>query len=986
MFTILWGALRSRAAQACTLLVLTALPAAVAAAAPWFALAETEHAARATADAVPAAQRTVIVHWDSETADDPAGALAAFGDSVRRTLPMPGADGVLGLARPMSVTDATGVPDHVNVDYRDDFCAHVTFVSGGCPAAAGDAAVTEPVATRLGVKAGDRLDVQATTAAPKIPMRVTGVYAITDPAAGYWADELFRVQSGLDPIYTVAATFTGAPLNQPVFTWSAEVPVPLLRGDDGYDLGEAIARAGTLGEITDPTRALRADLAGAGDRLLRAVLLAAVPALLLGWYAIALAGRYTARDRRRDAALLKLRGGGRRRLITLLTGQHLVPLLAGGVLGTAIGLAAGRLLAGPGALIAALWSVAAVAVVLAVALVTLGVADLLLIRTPVVVLNREVPAARSGRAALLADVLLIAIAAAAAYQARSGSPDAGIGALAPIAMAVAVAVLLARLLIRVADRGGGAALRAGRLRLGLTAVRMSRLAGLDRVFALLAIAVAVLVTTSGQTAADHSAHLVRAESELGAARVLTVQAPNWTVLRRAVATADPAGRYAMAVAVDRAANPAVLAVDTQRLAAVGVWRPEYGPRPQPPAEMDPVPPVTGRQLVLTARNDRPTTSSVDVVLRNDSTGKRVQVTFDLRPGAERTVTEPVTGCDGGCRLVRWQIPSQLGTDGKPVPQPVVLRSLAQRGPDAELLGADRLADATRWRTVSGDGGLELSGDREGLAVGPARGATRSESDRLFAVDTTLPLPLLLAGPAPVPWRFGEPALTVTGAGQVPARVTANVTALPVLGASGLLTDFDALRRLAGEADPTGVTQVWLTADAPPAVVEKLKAAGLTVLTDETAVDRADRTPGRGTEPAGDFPMFCAVIALLTAAAATAVAASVDRRPQRDAAAALRVQGLPARTLAATRYLGPFALVAAAVLSGMLAALAARRVAGEPDSYFVDGWRLLPPPGVLGWGALLISGLAALLGLSALAGLTAMTDRNPDSHRGGRADR
>ncbi|GIE90683.1 FtsX-like permease family protein [Actinoplanes regularis] len=966
MFTILWGAMRSRAAQAFTLVVLTALPAAVAAAAPWYALTETARSTAATVAAVPSAQRTVLVHWDGNTGGDPVSALATFGESVRRTLPMPGAGGVLGLIRPMSTTDPGGVADHVNVAYRDEFCRHVRFVSGACPGATGDAAITVPVAQRLALKPGDRIGVQANGAAPLIPMRVTGIYEIADPAAGYWADELFRVESGLDPIYTVLETFTGTPLDRPVFTWSAEVPAPLLRGDDGYDLGDRVARAGPLGEIVDPTGPLRADLATESDRLARAVLLAAVPALLLGWYAISLAGRYTARDRRRDAALLKLRGGARRRLLTLLSGQHLAPLLAGGLLGAAAGLAAARLLTGPGPLVTALWSLVAVAVVLVVALFTLTVADLLLIRTPVGSLQREVPPARGGRAALLADVLLVAVAAGAVYQARSASPDAGVGALAPIAVAVAVAVLLARLLIRAADQGGSAALRAGRLRLGLTAVRISRLAGLDRVFALLAIAVAMLVTTAGEAVADREAHTVRAQAELGAPRVLTVRAENWTALRHAVATADPGGRYAMAAAVDGAANPPVLAVDTTRLAAIGAWRPEYGPRPAPPPAADPVPPVTGHALELRVRNDRPRPATVDVILRNETTGARVKVTFGPFPSGKHTVTQPLPGCDTGCRLVRWQIPGQLGPDGVAVPEPVTLHSLTQRDPDAELLGEDRLADTTRWRTVAGDGGLELAGGSDGLAVVAARGATRSESDRLYAVDTPLPLPLLLAGPKPVPWRFGEPGLNVTGAGAVPARVVGTVPALPVLGTTGLLTDFDALRRLGGEASPPGVTQVWLAADAPAAVVDRLVDAGLIVLADQTAAGRAGRTPGRGTAPAGTFALLCAVIAVLTAAAAASVAASVDRAPQRDAATALRVQGLPARAVAATRYLGPFALVVAGVAGGVLAALVARRVVGEPASYFADGWRLLPPPEILGWAPLLGCAAAVLLLLSTVA--------------------
>ncbi|KUL33324.1 hypothetical protein ADL15_17685 [Actinoplanes awajinensis subsp. mycoplanecinus] len=756
------------------------------------------------------------------------------------------------------------------------------------------------------------------------------------------------------------------------------MPVPLMRGDGGYDLGDLVARAGALGEITDPTGPLRAVLAEAGERLLRAVLLAAVPVLLLGWYAIALAGRYTARDRRRDAAWAKLRGGSRSRLLALLSGQHLAPLLAGGLLGLLTGAGAGWLLAGaPVAgerVVTAAWAIGAVLAVLLGALGTLVVADLLLIRTPVVLLNREVPTARSGRAALLADLLVIAVAIAAGYQARSGSPDAGVGAIAPFAVAVAVAVLLARLLIRAADRGGGAALRAGRLRLGLTAVRMSRLAGLDRVCALLAVAVAMLAGTTGAATADRDAHTARAEAELGAARVLTVRAENWTALRHAVAVADPQGRYAMAAAVDRTASPPVVVVDTARLAAVGVWCPEFGPRPQPPAAVDAVPLITGHALVLRVRNDRPAPATVDAILQDEVTGATVTVGFGPVPPGEHTVTRPVTGCAGGCRLVRWQIPSPPGPDGAPAPEPITLHSLRGRDPDTDLLSTARFGDATRWRTATSDAGLALAGGAGGLTVAAGRTAVKSGADRLYAVDATLPLPLLLAGPIPVAWRFGEPAINVLGAGQVPARVTAEVAALPVLGATGVLTDFDAVRRIAAETGATGITQVWLTSDTPAAVVDRLTGAGLIVLADETVTARAGRTPGRGTAPAGSFALLCAVIALLTAAAAGAVAAAVDRAPQRASARALRVQGLPASTAAATRHLGPFALVVAGTASGVLAALVARRVVGEPASFFADGWRLLPPPEALGWLPLLGAALAGFLVLGVLGWLTAAVER------------
>ncbi len=63
--------------------------------------------------------------------------------------------------------------------------------------------------------------------------------------------------------------------------------------------------------------------------------------LVLAWFAIGLAGRYTGRDRRGDAALLKLRGSSRLGMLRLTVGQHLVPLLAGAMLGAPLGLPAG---------------------------------------------------------------------------------------------------------------------------------------------------------------------------------------------------------------------------------------------------------------------------------------------------------------------------------------------------------------------------------------------------------------------------------------------------------------------------------------------------------------------------------------------------------------------------------------------------------------------------------------------------------------------
>ncbi|MBB2948630.1 hypothetical protein FB565_008413 [Actinoplanes lutulentus] len=967
MFRIVAGAVRFRAAQALTLLILTALPATVAAAAPWYVLIADARSSTQATGAVPAGDRMITVHQaGSGPGDD------QFGAEVAKVLPLPGATPILGLALRTTIDIPGGGADQVAVVARDGFCDQVRL-AGRCPSQAGEAALTAESSRRLRVRLNDRITVRANPEADPVPLTVTGTYEPRDPSAGYWADELFRAESGLDPIFTVPETAAGGALGSPTLAWAAEVPLPLLRGDDGFDLGEVVASAGAF-TVSDPTGPLRAALAGERDRLVRGVLLAVVPALLLAWFAIGLAGRYTARDRRRDAALLKLRGITRLRLHLLLAGQELPALLGGAVLGLLAGPLSAILLAGPpfkdaflGTHVSttALLSTASAAAVVLIALATLLVADLVMARTPVsALLRRVVPARRTWMAGLI-DVVLVTIAVAAAYQARSASPDAGVGALAPAAVAVAVAVLLARLLARAADAGGGAALRSGRLGFGLTLVRMSRQPGADRLFALTAAAVALLAVALGAAGASREARLERAESELGADRVLTVRAATWTALTHAVAAADPDGRYAAAAVVDRTSNPPLLAVDASRAAAAAAWRPVYGPRPVPQPATTPSLLVNGRALTVRVDNGRAIAASLDAVLRNEVTGAAVRAGFGRIPRGEHTVSAEVPGCADGCRLVRWELPTLPGPDGNPDRGPVTLHTLTQSGPDRELLGQAEFADSTRWRTSMGGSGLELAGGADGLtlAAGPGEGGGTSR-DQVFTADTALPVAVALAGPAPATWRFEESRLEPAGIGAIPVRVTATPAVLPVLGTTGVLLDLTALRQLAGDAATSGVTQVWLAPGTPESVVDALRTAGLTVLADDSVTARATRLPARGATAAGAFALFAAVMAVLVAAAVNAVAAAVDREPRRAMLRALRTQGLSSRTAATTRRTGVGAVAISGAGGGLLAAVLAREAAGAPDSLFADGWRLLAVPEVLGFLPLLTAGLTALLVLTA----------------------
>ena len=977
MIALVVSAVRARTAQAATVLVLTALAVAVAAAAPWYGMAAATRAAAADVAAAPPAQRTLSVRKIIVLDRNPQDALDTFAGAVRGLLAVPAQRPVLGMIQAMDVSRA-GASRAITVAYRDDFCDHVRL-TGDCPAAAGDAALSQATAQQLGLAPGARFQVSAGRGSDPVTLRLTGTYELRDPAGAYWSNALFRADGGLDPVFVPLAAFEGRQLQGPTLSYDTEVPAALIRGARASSLSASLAAAdarldrqdmrlvNVTGELLDTIARDRATIR-------RGVLVATIEVLVLAWFAVGLTGRYTGRERRGDAALLKLRGSSRTGMLRLILGQHAVPMAAGAVLGVPIGLLAARLLAGPvdgaadrGA--AALWSVVAAAGFLIGGLIVLTVVESAELRRPVAELLRRVAGGRRDWRADVIDLALVAVAVAAVYQARTGGVDAGVGLVAPALAALAVALLLARLLGRVADRAGAAALRTGRLRFGLTAVQLSRQPGTDRVFALIVVAVALLATAAGGWAGTRSAAEQRSAVELGAERVLTVQAAGRTALLRAVRTADPGGREAMAAVVDQASDPQVLAVDSARLGAIARWRPEYGPAgalsravaaarvPAPP------PPVIGDSLTLDAVNDRRTTASLVVMLQNEATGAPVPVTFGPLGRGEHTVTAPVRGCTAapGCRFVRFQL-------GRPATMDTALAVRGLRQADAVVLGAAELGDITRWRSDISGTGAEVSTGAGALTLAMERTDVESAAagSEAYLVDAPLPLPVVLAGDPPGEWRFTDPTVFSFGNGKTPVRVIGAADVLPVLGGPGILVDLESSRRLSAEADLGGAFQVWLAPDAPRSIVDRLTAAGLTVASDDSVSARSARLARQGPVVAARFVLLAALAGLLIAAAALAVAAAVDRGAQAGQLEALRLQGLDRRSAIAAGYLGLSTVVVAGLLGGLLAAVIAGAAAGTVVPPFTDGWRVIGPPGAHGGPALLAAGLGALVLLGATA--------------------
>jgi hypothetical protein len=1009
MIRLVLGALAARRAQTVTVLVLAVLAVAAATAAPWYVLAADNAALVNDVLTAPANQRVVSTSRTQDLDRDPADLLAAYRDDVASALDIPGTSTYLGMSELARYQGSVSVALPVN--YRDDVCDHVVL-TGNCPSAPGDALLTRRSAQLAGVRVGDAIPVRPDDSRPPVMLRVVGIYEPVDPSGPYWSDPIYAPPSDsaaaaarTDPVFVPLATFAPRGLDAPEILADVTLPLDAFRTPNlGDRLDHAQFQLSQNGMQVSSGSSQIINRIAQDQRLIAVgVLVGAAQLLVLSWFALLLAGRFTSQDRRRDVALLKLRGATFARLLRLSVGQIATPVLAGTVLGVGLGYLLARLAAGqvtgPGRTALA-WELSAGAVLLAVvgAVLAIIASEWRILRAPVAELLRQVPSRRGARGAGggaefrragAVDLAVIVLAVAGAYQVRAqGGVDGsapGLALLAPALVALAVALVLARALSYLAGRLGVVALHTGRLRLGLGALQVARRPGTDRVFALLAVAVAVLGTAAmGWQVSDQARHS-RAMVEVGADRQLTVRAASRQQLLTAVRAADPGGRYAMAVVSNTATvqgTPPVLAVDASRLAAVADWQPGYGPsaaalaaelRPPAPAPLR----FTGTGVTLDAAPAAGAPANrVLMDLVSEVTGEPVHLVFGpLSPG-RHTYRAATAGCAAGCRLASFALSGPRkggGADPPAVPgSAVTLYAIGQLSPDATVAGPAVLDDVRRWRgpLVSHPSGPVLATAGGGLTVTtppPAPGAAGSVLiDRIYPVDAPLPLPGVLVGGVPGAWRNGDSTLAPFGVDPLPIRVVGTAPALPVLGGTGVLIDLDAANRAVTEASVGDRQQVWLARGAPESIVDKLRASGLTILRTDSVGADLTRLGTAGLTAALRFALLTAIVGILLGAAAVTVAGAVERAPRAAELSALRTQGLTGRAARAIGYGGYATTVVLAVLSGVAGAVLARLLAGSGLPVFADLWSVIPAPTGLRPLPLLLSAAGAAVPLTVAA--------------------
>jgi putative ABC transport system permease protein len=914
--------LAARWPQAVLLMVLSAAATASAVSAGVYAGAADRQVIAAELAAADRTERFVAYgphrrDWSVAPAADPASAL--LGD-------LDGFATVTTVQLPVrhAAADATD-----QLVARQDLCAHVVVREGRCPVANREVVMSPAVAAAAGVRPGDELVLTPVAdpageaaAGPAAGFAVVGLVEAADRHDPYWgphrdvADEAIyttpnsvaRLEHGTQ-LVTVVAVLDPAYLNA--------ATLPMVRAELDRVWREAARLSGSGGDppLSSGIPRLLDRIGDNRDRAHQLLPVAAVPLVALCWFVVYLAVGHAAGSRRPELGAVAVRGAPGRVRLMLAGGELALPVLVGVPVGVAAGHAVVAAAAGGWVPTApAPWAAAGVALAGSLVAVALGLRRELAV--PAATLLRWVPPRPRRWMLATAELLVVALAVVAVLQARAqDGPPVGIAVLAPALVMAAVAVLVARIAWPLVGLAGRLALRRGRLGPTVAAVHLSRAPAATRLLVVVAVALGMLgfAAVAAEVAEQHRAD--HAEQVVGAARVLEVRQVDRMRLLDAVRRADPEGRYAMAAVVSSGAagQPSLLAVDATRLAQVAGWRAEYGGpavgrladllRPAVPGSLPVRDGMVDVELGLP--DGAPPGTTVLSMALVSTAGERLTVRFGPVSGPRSVYRAEVRGCADGCRLAYLSL--SVTGDG---PAAVSWHGMAQDGRDLVPAGwrggtwpLVRERDEERMAVDTGGGGLTVT-------VPQAR---RGAFYRVLPPDTPYPLPVAAA--------YDLPGGAVAGVDGQPVAVTpvARLAGLPRLGDAGILMDLEYAERTATASGTTGSFEVWLAADAPAGLVERLEAEGLAVTAERSVAGLRELLDGSGPAVALRYHLLAAGLAGAVALAALGQVALADRRGWVASLRRLRVQGLPRRTVTVTALWSYGGLVALGTAAGAVAA-------------------------------------------------------------------
>ncbi len=984
MLALVLAALRARRAQAMTLLLLSTLAAAAAAAAPWYVLASTERIATRHVESAPILERSLETVGQGPVEGDVAAQLKANAALTASVVELRGfttytqahLEGSLIAAAAQDSGAALGVKRETDspLTLRTGACERAA-IEGHCATGADEVMLSYRTARWLGAKVGDPITFDATTSVGPEQFTVAGIYRPLDPTDPFWSSNALLIAVDLpvgappeitepvdDAVLVGPAVFDEMRPSQ-LRVIVDMVAEPALLVDNSPSEVRAFLDAATV-KAANNRLTLYTSLYTTVERVERdrqlvslGVPVGAFQLLLLCWFALYLAVKYTGEERRPDVGLVKLRGATRGRTWALVGGQSAVPMLAGALLGLPLGYLVATSVTGAikdaGVVRqAATLSVQAVVVAVLGALLAAMLAERRALGATVAELLRQTPGkARAWRD--LFDLVLVIIAGIALYQVRhrASGDAAGLALLAPGLAALAGALIASRAITAIAGRLVEGALRHGRPARALTAIYLARRPGVHRLAALMIVTVALLATSYVTWSAGQRAGHTRAELEVGADRVLNVRAENRLALLQAVRAADESGRHAMAVVQSlRSGQDRVLLVDSPRLPNVATWRPEYGmSAEQAAAALHPKAPdpimISGGELtfdldVRETAPERGRTLFFEAVLADPAGARLVARVGPLKDGAA-VLKAAVPACTKapGCRLsslaiTQSTLEQKVFFAARPGIE-VTVRGVSDGKP---ALTTESLADRARWRLAVSPAPPNLIVTPTGggllLRVAPLRPGPATDAG-VYPVDTPAPLATIRA--KKLQSRIAGDQRVTYGSASIAERIVASATRLPRLGEQGVLADLEYADRLGADFGAGESMQVWLAPGAPGDIADRLQARGLIILGEESIDDTAARYASFGPPLTLQFMMLSAIIGVALAIGSAFVVAAVERRPRAAELNALRIQGAPSRVVQRVAVEGYLILVGASLLTGLLLAVLIRVYVGDVLPYFADGW-------------------------------------------------
>jgi putative ABC transport system permease protein len=883
-------------------------------------------------------------------------------------------------------TGGSGPPTgaaNTHLVWRDGQCRHLIIVSGRCPSAPNEALASQRTIEakvyqwKLGrvislgpITLPDDPNYGLDVPDPK-PVRIVGTYRPKDTNDPFWFGyNYFDAHPGaadgpdtVDSLFVDRSEFTSLARNTFV---EADFDYPLtpsaVRLDDVPSQRTAVRgvlelhpATATIKAETDLLKVL--DAAAREHRLVNiGTLLVTLQLALLAWLVLFQVVSDAIEARGNEIAMAKLRGHSPAATIRFGLGEPVALLAAAVPIGVLLAVVVTHLFAASvlvtGVPIVLTWPAVLTALVAfaggAVAAVLAG--HRTLTRSVLDQWRRTTRAPGHGRLVLLLDAVLAAAAIAGLFALReahqSGTSNDTAALLAPGLLVFAVAIVGVRLL-PLACRSL-ARLTRGSRRVGvfLASRQVARRPVGLRLAALLAVAVGLATfAVAGETIATTNRG-ARADAELGADRVASVQFNKGLDPVTAVRRADPNGTWAMAAATwlpDGGGSVAgtVLGVDATRLAAVGA------PAAGGPSLSDIARTITGSTApIITFTDSRVRVHLLVTALRGTPRAQLqlnlatpTQPYYDvegapLRLGAHTYVL--TTACRAECLLrgVTWDRP---------------YGATMELGGTVAVTGID-IGDGTTWKRL--DIGLDQSDSwrpavPEGHATDRVTVTAAGVQDEFTNADggyggvayayAPSPMPAVATARAIVTGSTApkRPQMSDTLNNTAYFRVAAEADVLPAVLDDGVVFDVRyLLAELPGFVSEAN-WQVWIGPHAPGDALQRLTAAGFQIQGVRTHHARVTVLGRQAPALALLLLLACAIAGAVLAVGGTAISISANGRRRSYEIAALQAVGTSRGSLLAASVAEQLLLLGTAVLLGVPTGLLAARLAMPVIPEFAD---------------------------------------------------